>query len=169
MEGLQIVKDLWPLGLLALLVFAGGNTEAKADGKERSGGRYWSTDGDTPSFDGFDFGGNGLFIDAECGAVAEGKYFFPFDWDVGVHRAEEAPSLPATLAIGSDNTAMGFIDYLVDREGVSDPLLVAARMLEEVSPQCASVPDTDWGNAMRAWYTSLVDRVSAYMTQDTIG
>ncbi len=165
------MKDLWPLALLlgAVVFWGVAKSDDEDDGRERDGGRYWAPPGTSPSFDGFDFGGNGLWIDPECGAVAEGRHFFPHDWATTNTRAEEASTLAGTLALGRDNTALGFVDYLVDEEGITDPLLVARRILDETSPQCASVSDDSWGEAMRAWYSSLVRRVTDYMLQEAIG
>ncbi len=142
--------------------------EAQTDGKKHDGGRIWSKDG-AAAFEGFDFEGNGIAIDTDCSRVAEGRHFFPFDWSTMNTRAEEAPTLDATLSIGRDNTALGFIDYLTDTEGVGDPLVIAARILDEVSPQCASVPESEWSTELRAWYSSLVKRITDYVGQETIG
>ncbi len=165
------MKDLWPLGLLLLAGIAWGSASTDDDdgGKPKGGGRYWAPRRSKPAFNDFDFGSNKLWISNDCTVVAEGRHFFPGDWATTNTRAEEASTLSATLDLGPDNTVMGFIDYLVDQEGIEDPLVVAARILEEASPQCASVTDDTWGEAMRAWYDSLVRRVTAYMTQETIG
>ena len=161
MKGIIVLALLWALS---------SSSEASADdGKAKDGGRYWAPRGADPDFPGFDFGGNGIAVDPECGAVAEGRHFLPFDWATTNTRAEEADTVAGTLALGRDNTVLGFIDYLTDTEVVTDPLLICARILEEVSPQCAAVPDTSWGQAMRDWYGSLVRRVTDYVMQETIG
>lgn len=161
------MSELLLLGGLVLLVALGGRGGRRglpADGKPRDGGREWG-DGD---FDGFDFAANGLRFDG-CNAVAEGRHFFPHDWADVDTWAIEAPTLAATLAVQPDNTVMGFIDYLTESEGIDDPAVVAARILEEASPECAAIPQSKWGPAMRAWYASLSRRVTAYVTQETIG
>lgn len=157
------------VGLALLWALSQSSSESSDEGTPKDGGRFWGPKGSDPDFPGFDFGGNGLAIDTECGAVAEGKYFLPFDWATVTTRAEEADTVAGTLAIGRDNTVLGFVDHMTDTEGVTDPLVICARILEEVSPQCAAVPDTSWGPAMRDWYNSLVRRVTDYVTQETIG
>lgn len=166
----MIIEEVldWRVGLAGLALFLLVRHSKKGEGKKHDGGRIWSTDGPS-AFEGFDFGGNGISIDTDCERVAEGKHFFPFDWSTANTRAEEAPTLDATLSIGRDNTAIGFVDYLVETEGVGDPLVIAARMLDEISPQCASVPEGQWGPQVRAWYGSLVKRITDYVGQETIG
>jgi len=162
------MKDWMMIALAAGGIWLVTRKANAGDGKAHEGGRIWSKDG-AETFEGFDFGGNGLVIDVECERVAEGRHFFPHDWATTNTRAEEASTLDATLAIGRDNTAMGFVDYLTDTEGVSDPLLIAARILDEISPQCASLPEQSWGTEVRAWYDTLVKRITDYVGQETIG
>lgn len=162
------MSGFWLLVLLGVLASRGRDSSVPADGREKDGGRFWGTP-DSSTFGGFDFAGNGIEVDDECGAVAEGRWFFPFDWATVNTRAEEADTVGGTLAIGRDNTVLGFIDYLTDTEGVTEPEVIAARILEDVAPTCASVPVDSWGPAMRAWYASLSKRVTAYVGQDFIG
>jgi len=160
----------WKLAVGLLLYAVWKSSEKKKDdGKKHEGGRFWSDRIPGEDFEGFDWQGNGLAIDTDCERVAEGAHFFPFNWATMNTRAEEASTLDATLSIARDNTAMGFVDYLTDQEGITDPLVISARILEEASPQCASVPASDWGPHLRSWYTSLVQRVTAYVGQETIG
>jgi len=161
------MSGLWLL-LLLVLASRGRGSSVPADGKKKDGGRFWDSSGGS-TFGGFDFAGNGIEVDEECGAVAEGRWFFPFDWATVNTRAEEADTVGGTLAIGRDNTVLGFIDYLTDTEGVTEPEVIAARILEEVAPTCATAPVDSWRPAMRAWYGSLTERVTAYVGQDLIG
>ena len=160
----------WRVGLLGLGLFllVRHSKKSGGDGKKYGGGRIWSKDG-AAAFEAFDFEGNGIAIDTDCERVAEGRHFFPFDWSTLNTRAEEAPTLDATLNVARDNTALGFIDYLTDTEGVGDPLVIAARILDEVSPQCASVPEAQWSPQLSAWYSSLIKRITDYVGQETIG
>ena len=114
--------------------------------------------------EGFDFGGNGLYVSVDCDYVIEGNLF----WPTGSLSAVEAPTLEAVLAVSRDNTVVGYLDYLIDTLGYRQPEQVAWKILEEASPMCASVDPAQWGEGLQAWYETFVARVSDYMEEATL-
>ena len=150
------------VALIALLF--SGRPSPGGDVPYPDGSRRW---GDEPA-PGFRPGTNDLWISPTCDGVAEGRYFFPLAWRTEDTNAVEYATLTATLAHSDDNTALGFIDYLVGM-GEARPEEIARWMLLEASPMCATVPQSAWSPAMREWYASLISRIRDYTTQDTIG
>lgn len=116
----------------------------------------------------FDYGGNGFYIDPDCGWVIEGDRFWPESQDFS-YQAVERPSLEATLAHSRTNSVIGFVDYLMNQEGMDDPVEIVWRVLEEAAPLCADVDPSQWGGAMRYWFDDFLKRVTRYVeTGDTI-
>lgn len=120
-----------------------------------------------PSSGQFDYSGNGLWIDPECGFVVEGDLFWP-DPDAFVRVMEPAPTLEATLSLRDDNTALGFVNYLVEQEGVRDPVDIVWRIVDEAAPMCGQVDPEQWGEAMRIWFNDFLDRVTTYLEEEEI-
>ncbi|MCH9680367.1 MAG: hypothetical protein K0V04_02950, partial [Deltaproteobacteria bacterium] len=89
--------------------------------------------------------------------VIEGNLFWGDNWS-----AVEAETLAETLAI-ADNSVVGFIDYLVDTAGTTDPEGVAWTILEEVSPMCTAVDTSMWGEGLINWYDNFLARVVEYL------
>ena len=139
----------------------GGGGGGRVDPKQGPGGKgtIWSLPGaNIPA--NFDFGGNGLYIDPNCEFVIEGNLFWPTGFSAG---AEEAPTLTATLNIAPDNSVLGFLDYLIDSQGIRDPYQIGQIVLEEMAPMCAAAPDSTWSPGFASWYQSFVERVSDYI------
>jgi hypothetical protein len=182
----------WALGVvvLILLAFGGGGPKegegtngdgtlppgppSNVPGRPKRGadgrGWAWRDDADVSKLPGpaqFDYGGNGLWIDPECGFVIEGDKFWPRVDQFHIVQIS-APTLAATLALREDNTVLGFIDYLVDEEGVTDPIAIVWRVLDEAAPMCGQVDPSQWGEALRIWFNDFLERVTAYVTQGEI-
>jgi len=124
----------------------------------------------------------GLYITPDCEAVAEaagfwnGLEFLPPRFDTlsprnsngfyssGLPRTSEssdasgeAPTLQECFNISATTGALGFVDYWLARG--ETPQDIAMRMVEEISPMCASVPSSSWGDGLRRWYEDTVDRI----------
>lgn len=134
-------------------------------------GQVWSRDADTPNLPPasvFDYSGNGLWIDPNCGFVIEGDLFWPKK-GAKSYRAVEMPTLDATLRERRDNTAIGYVDYLVDQQGINDPVQIMWMIVDEAAPMCGQVDPSQWGEAMRIWFNDLLRRLTQYLEEDTIG
>jgi hypothetical protein len=157
------------VGVLLLTAWGGKSPYGQKPGypgKPKKGPGGSSTWGDVPSpsaLPDFDFAGNGIYISADCEYVIEGNQFW------GARRAEEFPTVLETLmAPGDDpkNSIQGWIDYLLNQEGVTDPQVIVERFMREVSPFCWDVahssgefdPET-WGVGMRNWFENFFARV----------
>ena len=133
----------------------GGLKPSKGPGGK---GKVWSSSGSVVFPQGFDFAGNGLYIDPTCDFVIEGNLFWPTSSQLD---CVEAASLQGVLSIPG-NSVCGFLDYLIDTEGLQQPGEIAFRILQEASPQCASVGSDMWGPGLSAWYENFLDRVIDY-------
>jgi hypothetical protein len=187
--------EIWLAGgIILLLAMLGGDKNGASDGGEGDGklppdkdptpstvpsrrrgaggrGQVWSSDAQTsslPSAGTFDYSGNGLWIDPECGFVIEGDLFWPKK-GAKSYAAIEAPTLDATLAARRDNTVLGFVDYLVDTLGYAHPENVVWEIVKQAAPMCEQVDPAQWGEAMRIWFNDFLRRVTTYMNEDTIG
>lgn len=169
-----MIEAIAIVALFVLLSRSGSASEGsdKNTGPHTKGGgtvwgeKRWSSSSEAR---GFAWDTNAVFIDPECRFVFEGEFFFPANWASVDTWAEEADTVEATLAIRPENTVIGYIDYVADTLGVTDPLEVTRRIFAEIAPSCDSVPDSEWSPGLRAWYTSLAGRVAAYINQETIG
>ena len=134
-------------------------------------GDVWRIDADVPNLPApaaFDYAGNGLYIDPDCQFVIEGDLFWP-DPRAFVVVSEQAPTLEETLNLRDDNTVIGYVDYLVDELGITDPVEIVWRIVAEASPLCADAnPETDWGEAMRIWFNDFLARITHYLDEGTI-
>lgn len=141
----------------------GGGGGSKPKPKKGPGGStVWGTPPGNTLPEGFDPGGNGLYIDPECDFVIEGNLFWPTGSQA---TCIEAESLEQTLAADPENNVCGFLDYLLGTEGLQQPEDIAWRILEEASPWCASADPSMWGLGLQAWYESFVERVVAYVDE----
>lgn len=109
----------------------------------------------------FDFGGNQIYLDPECEYVIEGNLFWPTD-AFGID-AEQAPTVTATLNVSPTNTIVGWLDYMIDVQGITDPYQIAAALVAELAPLCADVDESQWSDGFFAWHSSFVDRVTVYL------
>lgn len=192
--------ELWLGGGLLLLLFMLGKSSSSSNGggesveppsgggddkppskvpsrRRGAGGRgqVWGSDADTsklPSAGTFDYSGNGLWIDPNCGFVIEGDQFWPKK-GAEVWVAVSAPTLDAALAkrgaSGGLNSVLGYVDYLVDELGIDNAVDIMWRIVDEAAPMCAQVEPEQWGEAMRIWFNDLRRRIEQYLEEDTIG
>lgn len=113
--------------------------------------------------DWFDPEGNSFWISPDCSYVAEGKNFLPFTPNV---LAEQQPTLAETLAVkrnGKQNTAWGFIDYLVDVDGYTAAPAITARILQEANTLCADLLYEQWPAGLKAWAEDFQNRIVSHV------
>lgn len=113
----------------------------------------------------FPWDGNALWISPDCDVVFEAEGF----WNDGVNVAAiEAPTLGAVLA-EPGNSVAGYVDFLINEQGFTDPVDIAAQILREASPLCADVDPDQWGRGLIAWYNDLVERLIPYVERELGG
>lgn len=152
----------------------------KDDGRNWTPGRggdgsVWGADpssADAPSsgpvaseWNAFDFAGNGLWISPDCDVVFEGETFWP---KTSSYSAIEAPTLAGVLAI-EGNSVIGYVDVLIDQQGFTDPVEIAAQILREASPLCADVDPNLWGAGLRDWFNDFVERLIPLVDESVNG
>lgn len=146
----------------------------KPSRKIAGGGTVWSDPNkDNPASGGpaggFDFKSNKIWISPNCDEVWEGNLF----WD----DSEVAPfeTVQETLAYNentqSPNSILGFVAYLIDDEGITQPNDIAWRVVEELSPMCVAVddPNKSWGPGLLNWYNNFLDRLIPWIEGYTGG
>lgn len=109
---------------------------------------------------------NQVLIAGDCSVVLVGEMFWP---DTKSIVAMEAPSLKETLELSDDNSVVGFVDYLMNEEGLQQPEEIAARIMLEISAYCWDVPPSQWHPAYRMFFEWLMDRLVPYVEEGTIG
>jgi hypothetical protein len=139
----------------------GGNTKRRR-GRGKAGGEPLEIPPGLPAD--FDFGGNKIWVSADCEFVVEGNLFWPTPGEM--INAEEAETLEAVLAI-EGNSVIGYVDVLIARD-YTDPAVVAQQILQEVSPLCADLDPAMWGEGLLAWYENFVERLIPYLEEGGI-
>lgn len=114
----------------------------------------------------FDPKGNQVRISTDCSVVLVGAGFWP---DTKSISAVERETLAETLAVPG-NSVVGFVDYLMNEEGLDQPEDIAARIMVELSSFCWDVPVSQWPPAYAGFFNWLMEeRLVNYVETGTIG
>jgi hypothetical protein len=160
------------LGIGILAAALGGKSKGKKPKpssvvfKRGPGGLGWVFGSGCPAA--FNYASNNLWISLDCTSACCGEMFWPGPDALPPGQgppAEEADTLDAVLSIPG-NTALGFIDYLIQQEGLEQAEEIAARVITEISPLCADVdPNVDWGDGLRLFHEWLLIRLVPYVDE----
>lgn len=162
----------------------GGGDKPKPGGGKRPGGKPKP---DAPGMpddvvipDWFDADGNSFWVDPDCRFVLEGDAFEPLSKgretrsnpDGSVNAASE-PTLAETLSyrdgVIAVNSVYGFVDYLIDYEGMDNPDEIALRVLQEGNALCADIPAAQRSEGIRFWLADFSDRISQWVYESVGG
>lgn len=128
------------------------------------GGGQWGT-GKVPAD--FDWNSNDLYLSPECDTVAEALYFMPSGRWISECEADTlADTLDHPECTTPPNAVYGFLAYLLDTEGLTDPIEIATRVMLEAQPGgefCIGMDPDTWPEPLALWWTSFVDRVTEYV------
>ena len=120
--------------------------------------------------EGFDPGCNKILFSPDCDWVIEGNRFWQDGRGLEFPYAVSYPTVDQTLSYvppGSDDDCVngieGWIDYLMDVEGIEDPIVIVQRFMQEVAPFCWDVDPSFWGEGLLAWYNNFLARVTDYV------
>ncbi len=105
-----------------------------------------------------DLAPNKVAAGPNCGAVIEGRFFEPASLNLPIDAIEPPvldPSLQQTLDIDPQNSVYGFIDYLINVEGINDAWEITEKIMAQVGCP-GEVLESAWG-------TSLALRISPWV------
>lgn len=114
---------------------------------------------------GFDPAGNHVQIAPDCSSVLVGRSLWTYGdkGDIFGMECQEPADGKLKTALDAGSNLCGYIDYLMNQEGITSSSRIGAAILRELNPTCIDKPSAQWPEALRSFVGWLREHVNVYV------